>query len=60
MTSVPIAERLDTGGMSAPIAEGQLKGRRSSVDPIKKDTSVSWPSKTLSAWQNQTREDQAP
>ena len=54
-TSVPIAKRLDTGKMSAPIAEGHLKGGRSSLNPTKKGT------QTLLAWpeQNQTREDWA-
>ena len=61
MTSAPIAKRPDTGGMSAPIAEGHLKGWRSSVNPTKKGTNLSRPSKTLLAWpeQNQTREDWA-
>ena len=61
-TSVPIAKRPDPGGMSAPIAEGQLKGQKSSVNPTKKDTSLSQLSKALLAWpeQNQNREDQAP
>ena len=48
-TSVPIAKRPDTGGMSAPIAEGHLQGRRSSVDPAQRGTSLSQLSKTFSA-----------
>ena len=50
------------GGMSAPIAERHQKGQRSSIDPIKKGTSLGWPSKTFLAWpeQNQSREDRAP
>ena len=61
MISAPIAKRLDAGGMSAPIAEGHLKGQRNSVNPTQKGTSLSQLSKTLSAWleQYQTREDLA-
>ena len=60
-TSAPTAKSLDTGGMSAPIAGGHLKCQRSSVNPTKKGTSLSWLSKSLSAWleQYQTREEWA-
>ena len=40
--------------MNAPITEGHLKGRRSSVNPTQKGTSLSRLSKTLSAWLEQT------